>query len=172
METKIIQKRIIVYRDAFVMLDSDLAALYNVSTKVLKQAVKRNMERFPSDFLFVLTQDEYRFLRSQFVTLDEGSGRGQHSKYGAYAFTEQGVAMLCSVLRSPKAIETNISIVRAFVMFRHHLSDFEMMKKKIAELEREMNRKFRDVNEALHFLAESGKVQEQIGFRQSGRDGL
>ena len=96
------------------MLDLDLAILYDVETRVLKQAVRRNIKRFPSDFMFELTQDEYRSLRSQFVTLK----RGQHSKYPPFAFTEQGVAMLSGILNSDRAIKVNIAIMRTFVQLR------------------------------------------------------
>lgn len=98
------------------MLDSDLAELYGVETKVLNQAVRRNLQRFPEDFMFALTKDEHDRLRSQFVTLDVK--RGQYRKYLPYAFTEQGVAMLSSVLSSPRAVEVNIAVVRAFVKIK------------------------------------------------------
>lgn len=106
MDLQIIQSKIYEIRGCRVMLDSDLAALYQVETKALKQAVKRNIERFPDDFMFELTKEEVECLRSQIVTLNEK--QGQHLKYMPYAFTEQGVAMLSSVLRSQTAIEVNI----------------------------------------------------------------
>ena len=112
-----IEPLIKVIRGQQVMLDKDLAMLYGVEAKVLNQAVKRNVERFPDDFRFQLTKEEC--LRSQIVTLNEG--RGQHLKYMPYAFTEQGVAMLSSVLRSKTAIEVNIQIMRAFVSMRHFM---------------------------------------------------
>ena len=115
MKLQIIQNKIYEIRGKNVMLDFDLAELYETETRVLKQAVRRNLERFPSDFMFVLTRDEYNFLRSQIVTLE--SGRGKYSKFNPFAFTEQGVAMLSSVLNSSKAIQVNIAIVRAFVLF-------------------------------------------------------
>ena len=98
-----------------VMLDRDLAALYGVETRVLNQAVKRNNARFPADFMFELTHQEYEVLRSQIVTLKT---RGAHTKYLPTAFTEQGVAMLSSVLRSPQAIQVNIQIMRIFTRIR------------------------------------------------------
>ena len=107
MEMQTVQQRIYEIRGQKVMLDFDLALLYETETKKLKQAVRRNIKRFPSDFMFELTKDEYTALRSQFVTL-ENTGRGKYSKYTPFAFTEQGIAMLASVLRSPKAIEVNI----------------------------------------------------------------
>jgi len=117
-----------------VMLDEDLAALYQVDVKALNQAVKRNCLRFPSDFMFRLTAAEARSLRSQTVTLD--SGRGRHRKYVPYAFTEQGVAMLSSVLRSPRAVSVNIEIMRAFVRLRRMLESHADLAKKLDELEK------------------------------------
>src|SRR4051812_16898840 len=125
-----IQNRIYEMRGQRVMLDFDLAQLYEVETKVLNQAVKRNLKRFPEDFMFQLTADEWNNMRSQIVTTFESntslrsqtvtlkSGRGQHSKYLPYAFTEQGVAMLSGILNSDKAINMNIAIMRAFVEIR------------------------------------------------------
>ena len=113
---------ILILRGHRVLLDSDLAALYDVQTKVLLQAVQRNRRRFPEDFMLQLTAQEWAALRSQFVTLKRG--RGHHRKYLPYAFTEQGVAMLSSVLKSERAITVNIEIMRAFVSgARHACSD-------------------------------------------------
>ena len=115
-----IATRILLLRRQKVMLDRDLAALYGVSTKALNQAVKRNAERFPEDFTFQQTSEEAdEVLRSQFVTLK----RGEHRKYRPYAFTEQGVAMLSSVLRSERAVKVNIAIMRAFVKLRDAIID-------------------------------------------------
>jgi hypothetical protein len=115
-----IQSRIFTLREVQVMIDSDLAQLYDVEIKVLNQAVKRNIERFPIEFMFQLQSDEYDFLRSQYVTLE--SGRGQHRKYLPYVFTEQGVAMLSAVLRSETAIKISIQIINAFVAMRRFYS--------------------------------------------------
>jgi hypothetical protein len=122
---EIIIRKIYVLRGQKVMLDMDLAALYEVDNRQLKRQVRRNMERFPEDFLFELNNDEYNSLRSQFGTLN----RGAHSKYLPFAFTEQGVAMLSGVINSAKAIEMNIAIMRAFVEMRNLVHD----NKKIAE---------------------------------------
>lgn len=119
-EIEEIRNRIYEIRGRQVMLDKDLAELYGVETKVLNQAVRRNIKRFPDDFMFQLIQEEWDFLRSQIVTLKKG--RGEHSKYLPYAFTEQGVAMLSSVLRSDTAIEVNIRIMRTFVAVRQYLA--------------------------------------------------
>ena len=113
------------------MLDKDLAMLYGVEAKVLNQAVKRNVERFPNDFRFQLTKEEC--LRSQIVTLNEK--QGQHLKYMPYAFTEQGVAMLSSVLRSKTAIEVNIQIMRAFVSMRHFMVNNASMFSRLETIE-------------------------------------
>ena len=110
-----IARHILSLRDQRVMLDAELAALYGVETKVLVQAIKRNIERFPADFMFQLSAEEFANLRSQFVTSSSGYGG---RRYAPYAFTEQGVAMLSSVLNSPRAIAVNIEIMRAFVRLR------------------------------------------------------
>lgn len=111
-----VERAIVTVRGQRVMLDEDLAVLYGVQTKVLNQAVKRNLDRFPEDFMFRLTAEEYAVVRSQTVTLE--TSRGQHRKYLPHAFTEQGVAMLSSVLRSDRAVQVNIHIMRAFVRMR------------------------------------------------------
>ena len=136
MELQIIQNKIYEIRGHRVMLDFDLAEMYQVETKVLKQSVRRNIERFPSDFMFELTKNEYDSLRSQIVTLNDISkkGRGQHSKYLPFVFTEQGVAQLSSVLNSAYAIEVNIKIVRAFITMRQFLIDNASKFKEIEEL--------------------------------------
>lgn len=167
MELQLIQNKIFQIRGKRVMLDFDLAELYTVETRVLKQAVKRNIRRFPTDFMFELTKDEYDSLRSQIVILEKG--RGKHSKYRPYAFTEQGVAMLSSVLKSEKAIDVNIAIMRAFVLVRQHLADYQDLKDEISKLEREMKRKFKDINEALHYLLSPKSKPIEIGFKQKAR---
>ena len=149
------------------MLDFDLAELYEVDTRVLKQAVRRNIKRFPSDFMFELTKAEYLSLRSQLVILKKG--RGKHSKYLPFVFTEQGVAMLSSVLKSNKAIDGNIAIMRAFVLLRQHLADYQDLKDEIGKLEREMKRKFKDINEVLHYLLSPKSKPIEIGFKQKAR---
>lgn len=151
------------------MLDYDLAALYEVETKVLKQAVKRNIERFPSDFLFELTREEHQFLRSQFVTLE--IGRGKHSKYSSYAFTEQGVAMLSGVLKSPKALQVNIMIMRAFVLIRQFALTNSELTIRLQELEIKYNKQFKDVYDAINFLLQKDKQitvlqqRKRIGYK-------
>jgi hypothetical protein len=131
-----IVQSILILRGHRVMLDSELANLYGVATKVLLQAVKRNSERFPEDLMLRLTVQEWEFLRSQSVTLKTGSGR--HRKYLPYAFTEQGVAMLSSVLRSARAIAVNVQIMRAFVRMRELLSSNRELAAKLDQLERKL----------------------------------
>ena len=132
-----IERAILVARGQKVMLDADLAALYRVPTKVLIQAVKRNSARFPNDFMFRLTAEETVRLRSQFVTSNVGRGG---RRYLPYAFTEHGVAMLSSVLRSPRAIQANIAIMRAFVRLRALLTSNEALARKLDALEKKVRR--------------------------------
>ena len=134
MELQTIQKKIYEIRGKQVMLDFDLALLYGVETKVLKQGVKRNIRRFPLDFMFELTQEEFNSLRSQIVTSNKRGG----IRYMPFAFTEQGVAMLSSILKSETAIEINISIIRAFVAVRQFLSVANNNNKEIEDLKQRM----------------------------------
>jgi len=129
------------------MLDAALATLYGVETRALNQAVRRNIERFPEDFLFELTEAEATSLRSQIVILE--TGRGRHSKYSALAFTEQGVAMLSSVLRSKRAIEINIEIMRTFVRIRHVLAENTALARKVAEHDQQITVLFDHVRQLL-----------------------
>lgn len=169
MQLQLIQQRIHDIRGQKVILDYDLSELYEVETRVLKQAVRRNIHRFPKDFMFEITRDEYHFLRSQIVTLE--NGRGKHSKYLPFAFTEQGVAMLASVLSSAKAIAMNIQIVRVFVHMRQHLFSHEELSKKVKELEATYDRQFDDIYEVINYLLNKDNIQQQqnerkqIGFR-------
>jgi phage regulator Rha-like protein len=156
-----IEKAILLIRGQKVMLDKDLAELYGVETKQLKRAVRRNIHRFPSDFMFELTKDEYDSLRYQFGTLK----RGQHTKYLSLAFTEQGVAMLSSVLNSRRAIEINILIMRAFVKLREMISTHKDLLRKVEEMERKYDRQFQVVFEAIkQLMAEPEKPKKRIGF--------
>jgi hypothetical protein len=127
-----IEGAILLIRGHKVLLDRDLAALYSVATKNLNKAVKRNFDRFPSDFMFQLTAEEADFVRFQIGTLQ----KGLHLRYLPYAFTEQGVAMLSSVLQSPRAVQVNIAVMRAFVRLRETLSLHKELAHKLAELER------------------------------------
>ncbi len=153
------------------MLDFDLAEMYGTETRLLKLAVNRNIQRFPSDFMFELTKEEYKALRSQFVILDENnnnSRRGKFSKYLPYGFTEQGVAMLSSVLNSDKAIAVDIAIMRAFVAIRNYALTYTELAQRLGELEI----RFEDVEQALTLLMHERKdkkeweKRERIGFKK------
>ena len=143
-----IANKIIFLRSEKVLLDLDLAELYGVETKQLKRAVRRNIDRFPPDFMFELTKEEYDSLRYQFGTLK----RGEHSKYLPMAFTEQGVAMLSSVLKSKRAIEVNIAIMRAFAKLREMLSTHEDLRRKVEAMEKKYDRQFKVVFDAIKQL--------------------
>lgn len=155
-----IESLIYVIRDEQVMLDSDLAMLYGVETKVLNQAVKRNIQRFPSDFMFQLTKDEC--LRSQIVTLNEGKGR--HLKYMPHAFTENGVAMLSSVLRSERAIEVNIRIMRAFTSMRNFIKKYGVLFQRLDRLEMKQLKTDEKVDIILDRLNREDNEHEGIFF--------
>jgi hypothetical protein len=145
------------------MLDSDLAELYGVPTKVFNQAVKRNRDRFPSDFMFQLTDEEFDALRSQIVTLK--AGRGRHRKYVPFAFTEQGVAMLSSVLRSKRAVQVNIEIMRAFVRLRQILGSNAQLARKLDALEKKYDAQFKVVFDAIRqLMAPPEPSKRKIGF--------
>jgi len=139
---EIIENKIYLIRGHKVMLSTHLAKLYGVEAKMLIQAVKRNMDRFPDDFMFQLTWAEVQSLRSQFVTLEKiaTSTKGRHFKYEPYAFTEQGVAMLSSVLNSKRAIQVNIAIMRVFVKLKQILSTHKNLVYKLNELERKIEK--------------------------------
>ncbi|MFH1187589.1 MAG: ORF6N domain-containing protein [bacterium] len=167
-----IQAKIFVFRNKKVMLDRDLAMLYEVPTKVFNQSVRRNLERFPKDFMFQLTNDELKNLRSQFVTSSWGGQR-----YFPYVFTEQGVAMLSSVLKSRKAIQINIQIIKAFVKMREMLVDYQELKQKIEDMERKVDKKFaansylfeevfKEVDEVKRLLTPPSEIRKnEIGFK-------
>ncbi len=169
MELQLIQSRIYELRGMKIMLDFDLAALYEVETRTLKQAVKRNINRFPPDFMFELSSEEWKSLRSQIVMLKHE--RGTHPKYLPFAFTEQGVAMLSAVLRSEKAVEISLAIMRAFVLMRQFALTHKELSEKLEALELSYNQKFDDIHQALKFLIlkneESQKHQhrKKIGFK-------
>jgi len=143
-ELALIKSKIYEIRGVKVMLDFDLAEIYRVETKYLKRAVKNNIERFPDDFMFELTQSEVHSLRCKFCTL-ETTGRGQHSKYLPFAFTEQGVAQLSSILHSTFAIEMNINIIRAFVALRQYALGYAELNRKIEDFMNETNSQFEDI---------------------------
>jgi len=158
---ELIASKIYLIRGIKVMLDKDLAELYGVETKRLKEQVRRNIERFPQDFMFELTKEEYQALRSQIATLK----RGQHSKYAPFAFTEHGVLMLSSVLNSERAIQVNIQIMRTFTKLREMLSTHKDLKRKIEFIEKKYDEQFQIVFEAIkQLLTEEDKPKKKIGF--------
>ena len=145
------------------MLDRDLTALYGVQTKALKQAVRRNLSRFPDDFMFVLSEDEFGSWRSQFVT---SNADRKGLRYPPMAFTEQGVAILSSVLNSERAIRVNIEIMRAFVRLRQMLSSNVELALKLAELEKKYDRQFKIVFDAIRdLMTPLTPKRKEIGFR-------
>lgn len=161
---EIIEKHILVLRGLKVMLDRDLAQLYGVDTRTLNQAVRRNIDRFPGDFMFSLTRDEIMNL-SQFVT----SSAIKHAP-NVFAFTEQGIAMLSSVLKSKRAIAVNIEIMRAFVKLREMVASHKELAKKLQELEKKYDAQFKVVFDAIHTLLEPPKKpKRRIGFETSER---
>jgi phage regulator Rha-like protein len=159
---EVIENKILFIRNKRVLIDKDLARLYGVETRTLNQAVRRNISRFPGDFMFQLTKDETdRLLRSQIVILK----RGQHYKYLPYAFTENGVAMLSSVLNSERAIEVNIQIMRTFTRLREMLMTRRDLKQKIEEMEKKYDYQFKIVFDAIKQLLEpTAKPKKRIGF--------
>lgn len=158
-----VERRILLVRGHKVMLDSDLAELYGVKTKTLNRAVRRNAERFPEGFMFQLTLEEYRNLRYQFGTLK--SEWGKHRKYFPLAFTEQGVAMLSSVLRSKRAIQVNIAIMKTFVKIREMLANHRDLAEKLDALERKYDSQFKAVFDVIRELMTPPPLpRRRIGF--------
>jgi phage regulator Rha-like protein len=158
-----IEKAILLLHGQKVMLDADLAELYGVETRVLVQAVKRNLERFPEDFMFQLNEEEFVDLRSQIVTSSDWGGR----RYRPYAFTEQGVAMLSSVLHSRRAIQVNIEIMRAFIRLRQILASHVELARKLDALEKKYDAQFKQVFEAIRqLMAPPEPKRRPIGFRK------
>ena len=159
-----IERKIYLVRGHKVMLDSDLAEMYAVATKVLLQAVKRNLDRFPGDFMFQLNYQEVAALRSQIVTSKPGRGG---RRYLPYAFTEQGVAMLSSVLNSERAIEVNIHIMRAFVKLREMIASHKDLARRLDDLEKKYDAQFKVVFDAIRqLMIPPDKKKEKIGFRR------
>ena len=173
MDLQIIQNKIFEVRGCRVMLDYHLAELYQVETRALKQAVKRNIERFPGDFMFVLTQEEANLLLSIGVSQNVIPPAYNFGVAMPMAFTEQGVAMLSSVLRSKVAIEVNISIMRAFVLMRQMAIGYEELSRRIEELEISTDAQFNELYQALTQLLSQSKQQKErrpVGFVTYNRD--
>lgn len=168
MELQRIQNKIYDVRGQKIMLDFDLATLYEVQTKNLNLAVKRNLKRFPQDFMFQLSKEEWEVLRLQIETSKKGRGG---TRYLPYAFTEQGLAMLSGILNSDKAIEVNIMIMRAFVFIRQFALSHRDLTEKLKEIEQKYDKQFDDVFDALNYLVKKNKPQiaqkeyKRIGFK-------
>ena len=165
-----VERSILILRGHRVILDSDLAALYGVPVKRLNEQVRRNIDRFPDDFAFSLTEEEYAALRSQFATLK--TGRGEHRKYLPRVFTEHGALMAASVLNSPKAVEMSIFVVRAFVRLRQILASNRQLASKLNELERKIaahDKNIMALFQAMRSLMSAPeKPKRRIGFSKDG----
>ncbi len=166
MRSRVLAQKIYELRGERVMIDVDLATLYGVTTKALNQAVRRNRARFPVDFMFQLSAEEAALLRSQFVTSNETRGG---RRYAPFAFTEQGVAMLSSVLRSPQAIQVNIEIMRTLVRLRAFFVSNEQLARRTDHLERKSDKRFKAVFDALRQLitVPAQPPRRRIGFSSS-----
>lgn len=165
-QVDVIKQKIYIIRGKRVMIDKNLAEFYEVENKQLKRQVRRNLNRFPEDFMIVLSKEEYDSLRCQNGTLK----RGQHSKYLSFVFTEQGVAMLSSILNSEKAIEINIQIMRAFVQLRQMITENEALKYAIEGLEGRVSKNERNIQIAIKAIQglmnppEPKKLKRKMGF--------
>ncbi len=159
---EIIESKIYLIRGKKVIFDKDLALLYGVTTKVLNQSVQRNIERFPEDFMFILSLNEAKSLRSQIVTSNgRGGRRGQ-----PYVFTEQGIAMLSSVLKSPRAIAVNIQIIRTFSKLREMLQENDDLRRRLELMEKQYDERFRVVFDAIRRLLDNDtRPKPTIGFQ-------
>jgi len=158
-----ISSKIVTLRGQQVMLDSDLAELYQVTLKRLNEQVKRNDDRFPHDFMFQLRKEEYENLRSQFATSNKGRGG---RRYMPYAFTEEGIYMLATVLNSKIAVQTNISIIRTFKKLREFSKHYNALAKQIIEVERKSDKQYKELKKALYELIASSEIAEKkvMGF--------
>jgi hypothetical protein len=166
MELQVIQNKIHEIRGQRVMLDFDLADLYDTETKRLKESVRRNIARFPSDFMFELSPDEWKILRTQFATSSWGGHR-----YLPFAFTEQGVAMLASVLKSETAIQVNIQIIRVFIALRQYALGYAELNQKLENFMIETNMQFNDIYQALTEMTSlKNKPMNKIGYLANKND--
>jgi hypothetical protein len=165
-DIQLIQKKIFIVRGQRIMLDKHLAEMYGVPTKSLNLAVKRNIRRFPVDFMFQLNKDEFENLRFQFETSSWGGTR-----FYPYAFTEHGITMLSSILKSDTAINVNIAVVRAFIYLKQYNSDIKMLQSKILELETKFNRKIENINEVIDLLLSEEKRENKKNVSKRVRIG-
>ena len=163
-----IKSLIYVIRNQQVMVDSDLAMLYQVETKRLNEAVKRNIARFPEEFRFQLTENETKHLRSQFATLNENDGRGKHRKYLPYVFTEQGIAMLSAILRSDVAVQVSISIMKSFVEMRRFIANNALLFERISNVELKQLEYQKQTDEKLEqifeYISEHEETNQKVFF--------
>ena len=160
---EIVESKIFIFRDKKIILDKDLASLYGVNVKYLKRQVRRNIDRFPVDFMFPLTPEELKNWRCQFGTSNSADKMGL--RYPPFAFTEPGVAMLSSVLNSKRAVHVNIQIIRTFIKLREMLLTHVELKRKIEEMERKYDQQFQIVFDAIkQLLTPSEKPRRRIGF--------
>ena len=167
MELETIKQSIHEIRGKKVMLDMDLAKLYEVETRVLKQAVRRNRERFPEDFMFELTKDEWNIIRSQLVMFK--NGQGKFPKYLPFVFTEQGVAMLSAVLNSEYAVRISVEIMRAFVALRQWALNHQEISERLNTMERQFGQKFTDIDQVLNYLIKKEQqLTQQVQRKQVG----
>jgi hypothetical protein len=167
MELETIKQSIHEIRGKKVMLDMDLAKLYEVETRVLKQAVRRNMERFPEDFMFELSKEEWDSLRSQIVMFK--TGKGNFPKYLPFAFTEQGVAMLSAVLNSEYAVRISVKIMRAFVALRQWALNHQEISERLNTMEKQFGQKFTDIDQVLNYLIKKDQqLTQQVQRKQVG----
>jgi len=159
---EVITSKIYLIRNEKVMIDKDLAGLYNVETKRLKEQVRRNIDRFPESFMFELTTEEHSSLRPQFATLK----RGRHSKYPPFVFTEHGVLMLSSILNSELAVKMSVQIIETFVQLRKLANNYEDIMHKINEMESRNNEQFREIYEVLKRLLSNPETpRKKIGYK-------
>jgi hypothetical protein len=164
MELELIKNSILDIRGKRVILDYELAKLYGIETKRLKESVRRNIRRFPEDFMFELSHEEWLNLRSQIASSSWGGKR-----FAPFAFTEQGVAMLSSVLNSDGAIDINISIMRAFVLMRQWALEYQDLQEKLTNLEKRFGQKFTDIEQVLNYLIQKDQKQvQQVGRKKIG----
>ena len=162
MELESIKRSILEIRGKKIILDFELAMMYQVETKYLKRTVRNNLKRFPSDFMFELTKEEWNNLRCNFSTSKKSVG----IRYLPFAFTEQGVAMLSGLLNTDVAIEVNINIMRAFVLMRQFALTYQELSEQLEDLENRYNHKFDDIEQVLKYLIQKDKKQIQQGERK------
>lgn len=168
-QVQFIETKIYEVRGQKVMFDFDLAQIYEVETRVLKQAVRRNIELFPPDFMFELTKEEWKLLTSQFVIFETGQGKGKYPKFLSYVFNEHGVTMLANVLKSKKARLMSVTVVRAFIKLKEFALNYKELSDKLRQLETRYDQQFTDITEAINYLLQKDTIEiEQKERRRIG----